>query len=301
MTKATHVIITRYNLGVYSGGWHVRLRPSMPQWMDHRFTVFKEWAVPSIAGQLCKNFRWLILFDPKTTDEQLADITRGIDCVPARCPVPIGPTVADWINANVNTEWLITTRFDTDDALDNRFVSELQAAACEQKEVLCFPSGWWIKGTKTFTSTWHSNPFSTLVERAEQPCCITCCNHDHLRKRFSSYRELPNRRWIHVTHGGNISNCWYVGAGVPRSRLYDGFPFLFQRQSAIEKAACTRTALAGKLAIPVVAAPPTTAYTVGAAVSRTSLRSAIARRSCIRQLSKTRPRSLNELKAQLWH
>jgi hypothetical protein len=66
MTEFRHYILTRFNVGLYIAGAELNVSPQ--QWMEHRLRLFVALTLPSIAGQSCQDFTWLVLMDPQTPE-----------------------------------------------------------------------------------------------------------------------------------------------------------------------------------------------------------------------------------------
>lgn len=65
-----HYIITRFNLPVFQAkvDGHDALSACDEQYLDYRFQLFEKYCMPSIVGQTCQNFKWLILMDARTPE-----------------------------------------------------------------------------------------------------------------------------------------------------------------------------------------------------------------------------------------
>ena len=227
MTKQlTHVIITRYNVGLYSGGYLWSPKQPRAKWMHHRAELFHRYCVPSIRAQQQQDFRWLVLFDAATPKDELA-VTEGVPCEILLTGADIIATILAWIKQHVQTPWLVTTRLDNDDALHVSFVHELQQAVQECVEVLCFPTGWLMKEDYVGRVVWSSNPFSSLVEQTE--CAVSVCYGPHPKlKQTYKYRELQGDRWLRVIHEDNLGGgLERASTQVAKKTLRQGFPFLF--------------------------------------------------------------------------
>lgn len=224
--EITHIIITRYNIGLYDGSY---LRPpslSPADWMIHRATLFHTYCVPSVKGQTCQAFKWLVLFDQATPQNGLANAVKDVRCAAIRSGITVTPDVVAWIRRNVTTEWVLTTRLDNDDALHRRFVEDLQEAARPRLECLCFTSGWSTDGLVARRRTWHCNPFISLVEPTDQDIRSVCDGpHGNAHQRWP-YRTIGHEgRWLQIVHGVNVANAM-AGTPVPMESLREGFPHL---------------------------------------------------------------------------
>lgn len=68
-----HYILTRFNLSFFEG---VKKAPCSHEYLEYRFDLFEKYCMPSIMGQTCQNFKWLVLFDIHTPDEFKERIAR---------------------------------------------------------------------------------------------------------------------------------------------------------------------------------------------------------------------------------
>lgn len=85
-----HFVLTRFNLRLWhrdKSGSSVRTRV----WLDHRFSIFERYCLPSISGQTCKDFTWIVLFDSKTPDEYKTRIAGYQNVCPQLIPVYVEP------------------------------------------------------------------------------------------------------------------------------------------------------------------------------------------------------------------
>ena len=143
MRQFKHYIMTRFNTGLYDPG--ARIRVSADQWMQHRIKLFTAFTLPSIMGQSCQNFTWLVLMDEQTPvvyREMLESIRYpNMKLVYQNSPSP-------WPqNVEPGDYDLITTRIDNDDAFhgdvvrvirDNWYAQSLQKPG---PWVMVFPYG----------------------------------------------------------------------------------------------------------------------------------------------------------------
>lgn len=135
-----HFILTRFNLLLWNKdkeGDKVRTT----KWLEHRFLLFENYCLPSIIGQTCQNFEWIVLFDsmtPKKFKEKIETYQK--EC-PQLIPVFVEPENGRYFaeifrvqvvkrlneNHNENEQRVLTTYLDNDDALNVRFVEDLQS------------------------------------------------------------------------------------------------------------------------------------------------------------------------------
>ena len=132
-----HFILSRFNLRLWNrdkSGSSVRTR----EWLDHRFSLFERFCLPSIAGQTCKNFTWIVLMDYHTPNEYKCRIADSQSICPQLAPVYVdsqdGRNFARVFGEEVkkrldSSARVLTTYLDNDDALNVHFVEDIQKRA----------------------------------------------------------------------------------------------------------------------------------------------------------------------------
>ena len=206
---ATHVILTRFNLATPGREFAIRTQPG---WLDGRFDLFRTWCLPAMGAQTDARFRWLVFFDEGTPAPHRAEIER------LRREVPFEPVFtglfasAGWGRAvrevvAPTTEWLLTTRLDSDDALACDFVERLRGAARPEAAAWNFRHGL-IRADDALYAVRHpNNAFFSLSERMDG-AIRTASDIQHMRL----FEEGPVRQidgapaWLQLVHGGNVSN-----------------------------------------------------------------------------------------------
>ena len=231
-----HFILTRFNLLLWNkdkGGCPVRTK----EWLEHRFALFERYCLPSLIGQRCQDFEWIILFDSKTPDAY----KQRIEAYQTRCPQlhPVyvepenGRFFADIFRREVlnrmkgEGERILTSYLDNDDALNERFVEDLQQRA------LSLPDGSFINYTDGYQYyTDHSyvmqihyprNHFMSVVEDGNLSTVKTIYgfgSHYYIEKmpgvRMETVRNL--RMWCEVIHEKNMGNDAYFLRGAKMIR-----------------------------------------------------------------------------------
>jgi len=134
-----HFLMTRFNVGLYPKRMDLAYSDKLgkvpaedpDKWMESRFELFERFCVPSVRNQSIKDFTWLVVFDAKTPQHYLDRAKRlGRDChlVPLRAERGHRRTLRVHVTKNLkpDTEYLITSRMDNDDAIHRDFVKALQ-------------------------------------------------------------------------------------------------------------------------------------------------------------------------------
>ena len=128
-----HFLLTRFNILLWrqdKEGKKVRTT----KWLEHRFSLFEKYCLPSIKNQTCKDFEWIVLFDSMTPD----NFKERIACYQKDCPqlIPVfvepenGWQFAEIFRREIvkrlKANRVISTYLDNDDALNIDFVEDLQ-------------------------------------------------------------------------------------------------------------------------------------------------------------------------------
>jgi hypothetical protein len=110
-----------------------------------------------------------------------------------------------------DSEWLISTRLDSDDMLHRTFIERLRSNFASREEWIRFPKGYVIEAGRegvVYERTYHNSPIVSLVERKENFRGPYRISHTDTGKDIYPYKdvniEIP--MWTQVAHGGNIKN-----------------------------------------------------------------------------------------------
>jgi hypothetical protein len=230
-----HVVLTRFWFRISAIGRDSGPRPD-PAWFENRLNLFKTYCLPSVVAQSVQNFTWFIYFDACTPDEYL-DRMRELIAPYGNIRVRTSPSYDGSLLARDSiaeiedaSEWLLTTRLDSDDGWHRDFVKRLQASVQQQKrEFLNFPAGIIAYRNKVFLYRHRSNAFISLLEPIANATTVCCGPHEEL-SRLAPIRQLdPTPAFVQVVHGTNLSNK-PRGARVHKAIALQGFeaiPALF--------------------------------------------------------------------------
>jgi hypothetical protein len=206
----SHILMTRFN---------VKSKPNnntnsvTPSWLNERVALFEKYCLSSINCQTIKPDVWIILFDKDTPQETriYADNWKNKFnfIVPVYLEYFDSSIAAILVNTykNTDSEWLLTTRLDNDDALHPHFFELLRNNVIkDQTEFLNIPQGLIAANGKFYRKSDRSNPFISYSESARNPSTVWIDQH-HLLSRHAPIRQLNLRDgWIQVIHGNNIAN-----------------------------------------------------------------------------------------------
>lgn len=207
-----HYIVTWFNLGRNPD------KALNAEWLRYRFTLFERFTLPSIQIQTSKAFQWFVLFDDRTPAEFRQRITRH-EAMGLYVPVFQGPKFSvQNLRERFAGDWIITTRLDSDDAIERTFVERLQDAATTDRQALNFSHGWkWTRPGWAHRHRHLGNPFISLVEPNENPVTVFAQKHSAMGK-VAPVRQIGGRPgWCIVCHGENMLNRIHVKKiGPPR-------------------------------------------------------------------------------------
>lgn len=133
MMELQHFLLTRFNILLWrqdKEGKKVRTT----KWLEHRFSLFEKYCLPSIKSQTCQGFEWIVLFDSMTPDSFKDKIACYQKDCPQLIPVFVEPEngfrfaeiFKDEIIKRLKAKRVISTYLDNDDALNIGFVEDLQ-------------------------------------------------------------------------------------------------------------------------------------------------------------------------------
>lgn len=206
MTEFKHYILTRFNLGIYSfESPYLKVIETPEGWMRHRMQLFEQTALPSVMSQTCREFRWLIAFDPLTPEAVIRRYAK-IEQVEVCHEQPH----LHLRRQQPGAEWLITTRFDNDDILLPDFVATIQGEFRRQQEVIDVEYQKIENDNRTVRypsmRPRPNSPFLTLVERwGVEPMTALGRPHTVIPDVYEA-RKLPEVLAYMVIHDRNVIN-----------------------------------------------------------------------------------------------
>jgi len=228
--RTRKLLLIRYNLAApFSGpvqaypGHDIHLDTD---WLSRRRQLFDAYCWPSIERQTDPDFTVLVLFHKDTPAEYVSGIvSRDIRIVPLFCgdegresPVEFRRAsinaIRQWLRSQPASQWLSTTRLDSDDALAPDYFERLSGAlvrgAKNELRYFYFPEGQLYDVANDSYASWHwpKNACGTLVEPFEIENIKTVLFEKHtvmlsLPHSFAIDDEIG---WCQVIHGGNVLN-----------------------------------------------------------------------------------------------
>jgi hypothetical protein len=236
--KIKHVILTRFNIP--SPGKELSIR-SQPGWLAGRFELFRTYCLPSVAGQTEQDFEWVIVFDEQTPSEFLNEIRTLQKIYPFHAEFTslsdMGDIVQSVLPRYVDSDWLLSTRLDSDDILAVDHVARLrEALTADKSQVINFACGAILAVSKAAPRIYRivdkKNPFASLLEPMG-PSARTIWHEMHVNiSRLAPVRQVEGQpAWLQVVHGGNVSNRT-KGTRFRLDSTEDIFPILSQLRPA---------------------------------------------------------------------
>lgn len=188
LQKLKHVILTRYNLGLYD-------TENPETWMKHRYPLFERTreSVLSQEGE----FEWILCMDKRTPNRWLQEIVRD-----SRMAI-----IHEHPNTYKPEGWTITTRFDNDDIYLPGAVKAIQSKAKSREgvEMVIDLRYQQLYNGELYTSerTRPNSPFLSLVSK-EKNCYARPHSKmpEDFKGRFASNKILAHM----VIHDNNLGN-----------------------------------------------------------------------------------------------
>lgn len=202
------VILTRFNLYMKFGDAEP---PNLNRdWLERRVQLFEHLCQPSVANQTYKDFRWLVMLDPRTPQD-IVDRLNSLQAVDARgVENPEHKALGRMLAESVSDDWIITANLDSDDMLHRDFVKDLvesfQIQPPREKTFLVFPTGYTVAGGKYYRMEYLSNQFRAIAEPVSDCETVFAVDH-HKVGDLPNVRVVNDRpRWAMIVHGTNVAN-----------------------------------------------------------------------------------------------
>lgn len=211
MAEFRHYILTRFNAGLYDANSQARI--GVREWMDHRMELFTTVTLPSIAGQTCQDFTWLVLMDRRTPEPYIRTLERSA-CRNMRL-VYSQPGQPAWLPEFATGQYdLITTRIDNDDAFYRDAVRDIQNARqtvqSQQAKpwVIVFPFGMILDlaERQMWVMEYWVNNCPTLIEDSRNPHTVYRWQHTEIPREVPKHYIKNKPYWLQVVHSQNLLN-----------------------------------------------------------------------------------------------
>jgi hypothetical protein len=236
-----HFIITRYNVKPDGENFGKHHAINTEKWMDHRFSLFRDFCFPSIVNQTNQNFVWLIFLNADTKpvfSEQISSLINEHKHFRTIFIDGFGEffkTLRSVIHEEMQGEkYLITSRLDNDDCIRRDFIQEVQNQfQMQHKCIIDFPHGLSLEIEPRIRLAFRKitmNPFISLIENAASfHTVMYYFGHRQWKNSGAEIISIKHRRvWMQVIHKYNVSNTfkgfWLTGGfdltkkfGLPQS------------------------------------------------------------------------------------
>lgn len=234
----THYLITRFNIKVSGAGPEVlNSAGANEEWFQTRMMLFKSFCAPSVLGQISKNFKWLIYFDPSTSLEEIAYMLHS------RVPVEFILTkdyhsmVQDIIHRirEAPTPYVITSRMDNDDAISSIFIQSIQQAFIPvDKTIINANSGYVYDSAHRLLTRWnkrYKNQFLSIIEDKNADRLYTVYGFPHWKPpaEVSIINIQGPPYWIYWRHSDNFSDQQRTGIPMFTKNRLNTYPQAVQR------------------------------------------------------------------------
>jgi hypothetical protein len=214
--RVQHFLITRFNLRIRDYQRDKRGGVVLtPEWLQERLALFERYCFPSVLHQTERRFAWLLLIDEATDAGTMArlescrarmDRLELVRMPEIDDPGALARPVLERLDPD--TEVLVTTRLDNDDALHEDALCMIRQHVRPRREFLNLRLGYETDGRRAKVVSHKYGHFSTFVEpRSAQPfLTVYCGSHGKVRK-IAPVRQLADRAaWLRVIHERNVAN-----------------------------------------------------------------------------------------------
>lgn len=208
----THAIMTRFNVARPQLQDPIRLDPA---WLARRFELFESYCLPSMAAQTSKDFTWIVYFDVDTPPQFRDRIEACREVFPFTAYITPVIDAPGWPRSlretlTAPTPWIVTTRFDNDDALAADYVARLHAHLADhtpERGTLNFTNGLILEGRRVYALAHPTNAFGSWLEPWDEATRTAVSIHHMKMARYGPVWQVDGPpAWLQVVHGGNISN-----------------------------------------------------------------------------------------------
>ena len=222
--KSSVFLITRFNLALYPTDKNQNLT-STEEWLNDRFRLFEAYCFPSVVGQSDSDFIWLSLFDENTPPRFLGKIKEYENRMPNFVAVFLSkdetPNYADCVKLIIadlkdESNFLITTRVDNDDALHRDFIRSTKTLLKKQTLENCIYS--FVNGIQYIETDniagklrYIRNHFPIMITNnfhVGQPINhIAEINHSYIDNSGYDFCAIKGKAmWVEVVHHRNVAN-----------------------------------------------------------------------------------------------
>jgi len=252
-----HYILTRFNL-VSESSYNTTIDyVNSDEFLSPRFSLFETYCFPSVKQQSNNNFTWFVLFNdqlPEKWRNKLDKYKQQFPNFEARFMSAEETKSTNWhatLNRFVlkelnesgnNTEFILTTRFDNDDAIHLSFVDAVQKYFLKHQEetILNYPNGLqYIPQYNVLkNTTYPKSHFSTLImKKTKDLKTALSFSHTELPNSFKTIFLKPKKRmWLEIIHSHNVVNTvFFQFRNLPNDLFFVGFKYRNLKEFGIEQ------------------------------------------------------------------
>jgi len=224
-----HYILTRFNL-IDTSWYNTTIdHVNSDEFLSARFSLFETYCFPSVKQQSNNNFTWFVLFNdqlPEKWRKKLDEYKQEFPNFEVRFmsaeesdPKNWNETLNHFVlkelkNSGDNVKFVLTTRFDNDDAIHLSFVDSIQKYFLEHREEMLInyanglqyiPQYNVLKNLKVI-----NGHFGTLAEKnTEKIRTVFSFSHNPLPDDLPAVKSLKTKKpmWLEVLHNTNVFNA----------------------------------------------------------------------------------------------
>jgi hypothetical protein len=216
-----HLLLTRFNLQYPYQDEYI----CDDNWHQHRFSLFYNYCLPSVLNQTNSEFLWIILFNKSLREKYrsfIEDVQYQINRVHflyVRPGQDYREELFKFINNEIKTEVLITTRVDNDDIISIGYIKEIQDVFQNFiNNEACLPclvnAGNGYQAELNFpyrivnVEGYSYSPFLSLIsDKNNEGYFNTVVDKSHhLWDNSIATIEIGKKAWIQIIHQNNLSN-----------------------------------------------------------------------------------------------
>lgn len=220
--KFKHYLCTRFNI---IQAWYYNCAKDgrgtviqTEEWLNIRFDLFERYCFPSVKNQT-GDFVWLVLFNSETPSVYKKRIAKYEQEMPNFVSIYLEPyaddqkAVQDYIHADCDADFLLTTRMDNDDMLHADYIRYVQSSISptDHLQIFNYKDGYQydVERQTLYYMPYLHNHYFTVAE-LYTASIHTCLGIDHTDlSKYGDYKELVceiGGGWIEVLHSHNVAN-----------------------------------------------------------------------------------------------
>jgi hypothetical protein len=218
-----HILITRFNLRMEGGIWDRDQAGRLvltEEWMAERWSLFTAYCLPSVLGQSCRDFEWLLYFDDGTSDiyrerlEAICEEHGNIQTFFVPSYRAFGRHLDSWLAEHPDKpDHLISSRLDNDDILHPEAMGRIQEEFNGQdyQPVNLARGCTFAPGPPAELSVYNypRGPFVSLIERwgtDTTPETVVHREHTEFLDLGPVVQIVDRPYWAQLIHQANLSN-----------------------------------------------------------------------------------------------